>query len=126
VVLSLGLVAAVVVAVTALTAEGWQAQADGICWDYGNQYLAASGTALQQARTRLAVSQQALSVLEQIDVPLERRPQLTPCCTTSGRSSDICAKRSASPRSENRPSASMGNSPATTSTYTSPTRMHSG
>lgn len=75
VVLSLALVAVVVVAVTALTAESWQAQADGICWDYGNQYLAASGTALQQARTRLAVSQRALSALEQIDVPLERRPQ---------------------------------------------------
>ena len=75
VVLSLALVAVVVVAVTALTAESWQAQADGICWDYGNQYLAASGTALQQARTRLAVSQLALSALEQIDVPLERLPQ---------------------------------------------------
>jgi hypothetical protein len=37
--------------------------------------LAASGTALQQAQTRLAVSQQALSALDQIDVPLERRPQ---------------------------------------------------
>jgi hypothetical protein len=74
--LSLALVAVVVVAVTALTAERqtWQAQADGICWDYGNQYVAASGTGLQQARTRLAVSQQALSALEQIDVPLERRP----------------------------------------------------
>jgi hypothetical protein len=74
--LSLALVAVVVVAVTALTAERetWQAQADGICWDYGNQYVAASGAALQQARTRLAVSQQALSALEQIDVPLERRP----------------------------------------------------
>jgi hypothetical protein len=63
------------VAVTALTAESWQAQADGICWDYGNQYLAARGTAPQQARVRLAVSQQALSALEQIDVPLESRPQ---------------------------------------------------
>jgi hypothetical protein len=75
VVLSLALVAVVVVAVTALTAESWQIQADSICWDYGNRYLAASGTALQQARTRLAVSQQALSALEQIGVPLERRPQ---------------------------------------------------
>ena len=75
VVLSLALVAIAVVAVNALTAESWQAQADGICWDYGNQYLAASGTALQQARTRLAVSQRALSALEQIGVPLERRPQ---------------------------------------------------
>jgi hypothetical protein len=75
VVLSLALVAIAVVAVNALTAESWQAQADGICWDYGNQYLAASGTALQQARTRLAVSQRALSALEQIGVPLEMRPQ---------------------------------------------------
>jgi hypothetical protein len=47
VLLSLALVAIAVVAVNALTAESWQAQADGICWDYGNQYLAASGTALQ-------------------------------------------------------------------------------
>ena len=75
VVLSLALVLVAWVAVTALTAESWQAQADGICWDYGNQYLAARGTALQQARTRLAVSQRALSALEQIDVPLEGRPQ---------------------------------------------------
>jgi hypothetical protein len=75
VVLSLALVAIAVVIVTAVTAESWQAQADGICWDYGNQYLAASGTALQQARTRLAVSQRALSALEQIGVPLERRPE---------------------------------------------------
>jgi hypothetical protein len=74
VLLSLALVAIALVAVNALTAESWQAQADGICWDYGNQYLAANGTALQQAQTRLAVSQQALSALEQIDVPLERRP----------------------------------------------------
>lgn len=74
--LSLALVAIAVVTVTELTAqrESWQAQADGICWDYGNQYIAASGTALQQARTRLAVSQQALSALEQIEVPLENRP----------------------------------------------------
>jgi hypothetical protein len=73
-VLSLALVAIVWVAVTELTAQSWQAQADGICWDYGNQYLAARGTALQKARTRLAVGQQALSALEQIDVPLENRP----------------------------------------------------
>jgi hypothetical protein len=74
---SLALVAIAVGAVTALTTqrESWQAQADGICWDYGNQYLAASGTALQQAQTRLAVSQQALSALEQIDVPLEWHPR---------------------------------------------------
>jgi hypothetical protein len=77
--LSLALVAVVVVAAwrieSALTAESWQAQADGICWDYGNQYVAASGTAPQKAQTRLAVSQRALSALEQIDVPLESRPQ---------------------------------------------------
>ena len=75
VVLSLALVAVAWVAVTALTAESWQTQADSICYDYGNQYLAAKGTALQQARVRLAVSQQALSALEQIDVPLEMRLQ---------------------------------------------------
>ncbi len=73
--LSLALVTIAKVAVNKLTAESWQEQADGICWDYGNQYLAASGTATQQAQTRLAVSQRALSALEQINVPLERRPQ---------------------------------------------------
>jgi len=73
--LSLALVLVVAVVVSALTAQSWQMQADGICWNYGNQYLAASGTALQKARTRLAVSQQALSALEQIGVPLERRPE---------------------------------------------------
>jgi hypothetical protein len=40
VVLSLALVAVVVGAVTAVTVESWQAQADGVCRDYGYRYHA--------------------------------------------------------------------------------------
>jgi hypothetical protein len=126
VVLSLALVAVVVVAVPALTAESWQKQADGICWDYGNQYLAARGTTVQQARSRLAVSQQALSALEQIDVPLESRPQFNTMLYDKRQIIAYLRQEVRLAAERNRPSASMGNSTTTTTTYTSPTRMPSG
>jgi hypothetical protein len=69
-------VAVVVVVVNALTAESWHERADRICYDSGNQYVAATGTPYQRARTRLEVSQRALSALQNLEneVPFQTRP----------------------------------------------------